>query len=83
MVDLKTIEALAERISALLPGDARILHDEFKANVRVLLETVLARMELVTREEFEVQAQMLARTREKLAQLERDIAALESRTQPR
>ena len=61
----------------LLPADARVLRDEFRTNVRVLLETSLARMDLVTREEFEAQTAMLRRTREKLETLEARLAEME------
>ena len=59
MLDFRTLETMAEKISGLLPADARVLRDEFRTNVRVLLETTLARMDLVTREEFDAQAAML------------------------
>ena len=72
-----TIEAVAERISALLPEDPRILREEFRKGVGPLLESLLNRMDLVTREEFDAQTRVLARTREKLEALERDVAALE------
>lgn len=80
MLDMKTIEQLADRIGSLLPADARVLRDEFRANVRGLLETVLSRMDLVTREEFDAQRALLERTREKLDRLERELTALEGRS---
>lgn len=78
MLDLKAIENLAERIGALLPADASVLQDEFKTNVRAVITTVLSRMDLVTRDEFDAQALMLRRTREKLERLEVQVAALEA-----
>ncbi|MCZ6771069.1 MAG: accessory factor UbiK family protein [Proteobacteria bacterium] len=77
MLDLRTLETMAEKISGLLPADARVLRDEFRTNVRALLETTLARMDLVTREEFDAQAAMLRRTREKLETLETRLAEME------
>jgi BMFP domain-containing protein YqiC len=77
LIDLKQIEALSARISALLPADARLLQDELRANLRPLLEAALARMDLVTREEFDAQARVLAHTRAKLERLERELDALE------
>lgn len=79
MIDLKMIEAVTDRISALLPADLSALQAEFKTNVRALLEASLARMELVTREEFDAQSALLRRTREKLDGLEKQLAALEAR----
>lgn len=78
MIDLRQLDALAARIGALLPPDAQVLKDEFKDNLRPLLEAALARMDLVTREEFDAQARVLAHTRAKLERLERALAELES-----
>ena len=78
MIDLKMIEAVTDRISALLPADLSALQAEFKTNVRALLEASLARMELVTREEFDAQSALLRRTREKLDGLEKQLAALDT-----
>jgi ubiquinone biosynthesis accessory factor UbiK len=82
VLDLKLIEQLAERINSLLPADTRVLHEDFKANVRALLETVLNRMELVTREEFDAQRALLENTRAKLERIERELAALEQGAPP-
>lgn len=80
MIDLKTIENITERISALLPADLSALQGEFKGNVKALLEASLARMDLVTREDFDAQSTLLRRTREKLDRLEAQLAELESVT---
>jgi BMFP domain-containing protein YqiC len=57
---------------------------DLEKNVRALLSSVFARLDLVTREEFDVQRQVLLRTREKIAQLEAQVSELERRlgTQP-
>ena len=78
MIDLKTIEAISERIGALLPADLGALHGEFKTNVKALLEASLTRMDLVTREEFDAQSSLLRRTREKLDRLEKLLSELEA-----
>ena len=77
MIDLKQLESVVERITAVLPEDARVLRDEFKANLRPLLEGLLERLELVTREEFDAQTRVLERTRAKLEALEREVDRLE------
>ncbi|MGA8146019.1 MAG: accessory factor UbiK family protein [Gallionellaceae bacterium] len=51
---------------------------DFEKNARALLAQGFARLDLVTREEFDVQAQLLSRTRQKLAELEARVAALEA-----
>ena len=77
MIDLKTIEGIAERIGALLPADLGALRTEFKTNVEAVLEASLTRMDVVTREEFDAQSALLRRTREKLDKLEKQLAEWE------
>lgn len=60
-----------------LPQGMLQLHQDLEKNLRVALETVLHRMNIVTREEFDVQSAVLARTRERLEALEKRVAALE------
>lgn len=50
---------------------------DIERNVRAMMSATFARLDLVTREEFDVQVELLARTQEKLAQLEARVAALE------
>jgi BMFP domain-containing protein YqiC len=52
---------------------------DVEKNVKAMLGSAFTRMDLVTREEFDIQQQVLLKTREKLAQLEAQVAALESR----
>ena len=68
-----TLEQLSKRISSLIPGDIKHIQDDVESNVRTLLQTSLTKMNLVTREEFDVQSAVLQRTREKLEQLEQQI----------
>lgn len=75
MLDPKLFEELNARLSALIAASpAR----DIEKNVKALLGGLFEKMDLVTREEFEVQAQLLARTREKLAALEARVAELEA-----
>ena len=67
------IDELTNRITQLLPLDAQALKDDFEANIRSLLQSSLSKMNLVTREEFDIQAALLERTREKLDQLEQQL----------
>jgi len=53
------------------------MRTEVKENIKLVLESSFARMNLVTREEFDAQAALLRRTREKLDKLEEMIAAME------
>ena len=79
MIDLKAIDELARRVSEMVPPGMRQAGDELQANVKATLQAGLAKLDLVTREEFEVQRAVLLRTREKLDALERSLAALEAR----
>jgi ubiquinone biosynthesis accessory factor UbiK len=74
MLDPKTLEDIGNKMSALLANSpARDLEKNAKAAVSGLL----AKLDVVTREEFDIQSQVLARTREKLKELEARVTALE------
>lgn len=73
----ESLEQLARRISSLIPGDAKHMQDDIEDNIRSLLQSTLTKMNLVTREEFDVQSAVLQRTREKLEQLEKQVAQLQ------
>ena len=79
MIDLKAIDDLARRVSELVPPGMRAAGDELQQNVKATLQAGLAKLDLVTREEFEVQRAVLLRTREKLDALERTLQVLEAR----
>lgn len=72
------IERLASRLAESLPANLRAMQDEIEANFRSVLAHGLAKLDLVTREEFEVQEAVLARTREKVDALEAKVRALET-----
>ena len=76
-MDVRKLEDLAEHIRNLLPSGASELRDEVKMNLRAALSAALARMDLVTREEFDAQSALLARTRERLEKLEATVQELE------
>ncbi|HSD42959.1 MAG TPA: accessory factor UbiK family protein [Burkholderiales bacterium] len=74
MQGTRFVDELTAKMSELMAaGPAR----DIERNLRALLTSGLARLDVVTREEFDVQAKLLARTREKLAQLEARLAELE------
>lgn len=78
MIELKKIEELVDGIAKVLPAGGTQLREEVRDNVRIVLESAFARMNLVTREEFDAQTLLLRRTREKLEELERLVAELEN-----
>lgn len=63
-----------------MPKGLRDLGDDVEKKIRQVLQSQLTRLDLVGREEFDVQTQVLLRTREKLALLEQRISDLESRS---
>ena len=77
LIDLKKIEEIVESIAKGLPEGTDHIRSEIRDNVRIILESTFARMNLVTREEFDAQTLVLRRTREKLEELERAVAKIE------
>jgi ubiquinone biosynthesis accessory factor UbiK len=76
--DPRFLEDLAKRLSEAIPPQLAALRNDVEANFKSVLQAGLAKLELVTRQEFDVQAGVLARTREKLTALEERLAALEA-----
>ena len=79
MDPIDQLDGLAKRLASLVPPSLQSTQKDIEANVRAGLESGLRRMNLVTREEFDVQTAVLRRTREKLEQLEARVQNLESR----
>jgi BMFP domain-containing protein YqiC len=75
------IDELARRLADSLPGGLKALREDAEQNFRAVLQAGLSRLDLVTREEFDVQAAVLKRTREKLEALEARLAKLEQPTE--
>ena len=79
MIDLNHIDELARRLSDLVPPGLRESKEELQQAFNGALQSGLSRLDLVTREEFDVQRVVLLRTREKLETLEHAVAELEAR----
>jgi len=78
-MDRIQLDELARRLLESLPAGARTLQRDLETNFRAVLRANLARLDLVTRDEFDVQTRVLERTRAKLEALEAQVAALEGR----
>ena len=79
MINFKTVDDLAQRLSALIPPGVSEAREDLEKNMRAALQAGLGKLDLVTREEFDVQRAVLLRTREKLDLLERVLQDLEAR----
>ena len=77
MLDPKQFDELSRRIADILPLGVREIRQDFEKNLHSVLQSAFTKMDLVTREEFEVQSAVLLRTREKVEALELQVAALE------
>lgn len=77
MNEFKGIEELAERLTAILPPGLKSLRAELEDNFRAVLRANLERWDLVSRERFDVQAELLARTQKRLKELEARLTTLE------
>jgi len=73
----ETIDRLARKLAEAVPEGLRSVRDDLEQNFRSVLQSSLSRLDLVTREEFDVQQAVLARTREKLEALELRLKSLE------
>jgi BMFP domain-containing protein YqiC len=78
MINVRAIDELAQRLATLVPPGFDAAKDDLAKTFRATLQSGLERLNLVTREEFDVQRLVLLRTREKLEALERRLAQLEA-----
>ncbi|KIP86686.1 hypothetical protein SN15_06540 [Stenotrophomonas maltophilia] len=82
MIDLNQLDDLARRLSDLVPPGLRQSREELQSTFKSALQAGLSKLDLVTREEFDVQRAVLLRTREKLDALEQVVAAMEKPKPP-
>ncbi len=76
-----SLEELAKTLAETVPEGLRSVRDDLEKNFKAVLQGGLTRLDLVTREEFEVQEAVLARTRAKLATLEARLQEIEASEQ--
>ncbi len=79
MLNSRTLDELAARIGKALEGSPA---KDIEKNVKAMLTSGLSRLDLVTRQEFDVQTEVLRKTREKLERLEALVAELEAKVPP-
>lgn len=72
------LDKIARQLAETVPANIKALGEDVERNVKSLLQSGIERMDLVSREEFDLQTAVLERTREKLARLEARLAELEA-----
>ena len=77
-LDPKILDDLAHKLADSVPPGFKDLKSDLEHNFRAMLQAALGKLELVTREEFDVQAAVLSRTRSKLEELSQRLAELEA-----
>ncbi|MFC3123094.1 ubiquinone biosynthesis accessory factor UbiK [Agaribacter flavus] len=78
MIDPKKLEEIAKNISAAIPSGVKNAAEEAEGKIKQVLQSQLTKLDFVSREEFDIQSQVLIRTREKLESLEKRLAELEA-----
>ena len=77
-LDPKILDDLARKLADSVPPGLKELTSDLEHNFRAMLQAALGKLDLVTREEFDVQAGVLSRTRSKLEELSQRLAELEA-----
>lgn len=80
-MDTKIFDEISKQLSKVLPESVRHFEHELQEKFREILQTAFAKLDLVTREEFDTQVKVLERTRKKLDELEKQFANLEKKPQ--
>ncbi|WP_046560249.1 ubiquinone biosynthesis accessory factor UbiK [Kangiella geojedonensis] len=79
MVDPKKLDDIAKKLSDAVPERLKTAKDEMSKQFKQVLQTQLGKLDLVSRDEFDTQTQVLLRTRQKLEELEKKLSELENR----
>lgn len=79
MINAKKIEALAQQVSDAIPAGLKNVANDFEEKTKVVLQRKLSQLDVVTREEFDVQTQVLIKTRAKLTALEAKLVEIEAK----
>jgi ubiquinone biosynthesis accessory factor UbiK len=77
--DPKSLDELARKLAEAVPPGLTALKNDLEQNFKAVLQSGLAKLDLVTRQEFDIQAAVLRRSRERLEELEKRLSALEGK----
>ncbi|MBL4765365.1 MAG: accessory factor UbiK family protein [Colwellia sp.] len=78
MLNAKKIEEIAKQVTDAIPSSLKNMAHNFEDKTKTVLQRKLSQLDVVTREEFDVQTQVLIKTRAKIAELETRLAELEA-----
>lgn len=79
MINAKKIEEIAKQVTESIPPSLKNMANDFEDKAKSVLQSKLAQLDVVTREEFDVQTQVLIKTRAKISELEAKLAELEEK----
>lgn len=79
MIDAKRLDDIAQKLSNILPTSLQAAKEDVEKNIKHILQSAFAQLDLVTREEFDAQTKVLERTREKLDSIEEELRLLEKK----
>ena len=79
MFDPKMLDEVAQKLSSVLPSSLQSVQEDVEQNFKTVLQNVFSKMDLVSREEFDVQTNVLSRTRAKVDAMEKQLVELEAR----
>ncbi len=77
--DTQMLDEVVRKITAVIPDDIKVAKDNFEKNTRAAVEGVFQRLDLVTREEFDVQTSLLSKSQQRIKELEQRIQGLEEK----
>lgn len=77
MIDPQKIDDLVRQLGATLPPEFESFEKEMKKQFRAVLESAFQRLDLVSREEFDIQVKVLQKTRAQITELQEQLASLE------
>ena len=79
MINAKKIEEIAKQVTDSIPPSLKNMANDFEDKAKSVLQSKLSQLDVVTREEFDVQTQVLIKTRAKISELEAKLAELEEK----
>ncbi len=79
MINAKKIEEIAKQVTDAIPSSLKNVANDIEDKTKTVLQRKLSQLDVVSREEFDVQTQILLKTRAKLTELEKKIAELEAK----